>query len=385
MAVFASLYATQPLLPELSRTFAVSPGSSGLSVSFATFGLAFGLLVAGPVSERFGRTRLVHLSLAAATVLGLICALSPSWPLLLTGRTLQGFALAGLPAVGVAYLNEELHHEVAGRAIGLYVGGNAIGGMLGRLLAGVLDDLGGWRLAVGGVAVLAGVCTAVVVWLLPPSRRFVPAPAGFRALVHSGRRVLSDPVLLGLYAVAALLMGAFVAIFNALGFRLEAPPYGLSSTAAGLVFVVYALGSVGSTLAGRLADSLGRRMVVPVSVAVMLIGLALTAVQPLVGVVAALAVMTIGFFAAHGVASGWVASRAAASGRATAQATSAYLFAYYVGSSVGGVLVGHAWSSHGWVGVLLLTGSFVLAALLVSVLLARSTSLLRQGNPSAGG
>ncbi len=385
MAVFASLYATQPLLPELSRTFALTPAASGLSISLTTLGLAVGLLVAGPVSERFGRTRLVHLSLAAATLLGLVCAFSLSWPLLLTGRALQGFALAGLPAVGVAYLTEELHREVAGRAIGLYVGGNAIGGMLGRLLSGVLDDLGGWRLAVGGIAVLSGVCAGVVRWLLPPSRRFVPAPSGFRVLVTRSRRVLTDPVLLGLYALAALLMGAFVAVFNALGFRLEAPPYGLSSTAAGLVFVVYALGSVASALAGRLADRFGRRPVVGVAVAVMLAGLGLTAVRPLVGVVAALAVMTIGFFAAHGVASGWVAARAGAGGRATAQAASAYLVAYYVGSSIGGVVVGRAWSSSGWSGVQLLTGSFVATGLAISLLLSRSTSLMQRGNPPVGG
>lgn len=384
IAVFASLYATQPLLPELSRRFRVSPASSGLSVSLTTLGLALGLLLAGPVSERFGRTRLVHLSLAAATVLGLLCALSPSWSLLLVGRTLQGFALAGLPAVGVAYLNEELQYAVAGRAVGLYIGGNALGGMLGRLVAGVLADLGGWRLAVGGIAVLAGGCAVAVSLLLPRSRRFVPAGAGWRVLARNTWRVLADPVLVGLYALAALLMGGFVGVFNALGFRLEAPPYGLPATAAGLVFLVYALGSVASAASGRLADRYGRRPVVPLAVLAMLTGLALTAVRPLVGVIAALALLTSGFFAAHGVASGWVAARARAGQRSTAQAASAYLFAYYVGSSVGGVVVGRAWTVGGWTGVQLLTGAFVLAALVVSVLLSRSTSLLQRGNPPVG-
>lgn len=336
------------------------------------------------MSERFGRTRLVHLSLGAAALLGLLCALSPTWSLLLAGRTLQGFALAGLPAVGVAYLNEELHREVAGRATGLYIGGNAIGGMLGRLLAGVLDDLGGWRLAVGGIGVLAAGCTVAVLLLLPPSRRFVPGRGGLAVVLVNSRRVLSDPVLVGLYALAALLMGAFVAVFNALGFRLQAPPYALSSAAAGLVFVVYALGSVGSAAAGRLADRFGRRPVVPVAVVVMLVGLLVTAVTPLPGVIAGLAVMTIGFFAAHGVASGWVAARAGAGGRATAQAASSYLFAYYAGSSVGGAVVGRAWSSSGWLGVLALTGALVAGALVVTILLSRSTSLLGRGNPAVG-
>ena len=369
VAVFALLYSTQPLLPELSRRFTVSPAAASLSVGLTTLTLAVGLLVAGPLSERYGRTRLVTASLVAATVLGLGCALAPSWPLLLAGRAGQGLALAGLPAVAVAYLGEELHPSIAGRATGLYVGGNAIGGMAGRLLAGGLDDLGGWRVAVGGIAVLAAGCTVAVLRLLPASRRFVPAPAGLGTVLRSARRALSDPVLLGLDLLAALLMGAFVSVFNALGFRLEQPPYGLTAAAASLVFGVYALGSVASTVAGRLAEQYGRPLVVPVCAAVMLAGLLGTAVSSLVGVVAALAVMTVGFFGAHGVASGWVVARARLGGRPTAPAASTYLFAYYVGASVAGTAAGHAWSSGGWPGVLALTGTLVLAGCLVTLLL----------------
>lgn len=384
VAVFALLYAPQPLLPELSEEFAVTPAVATLSVGLTTLTLAVGLLVAGPLSERFGRTRLVHVSLAAASALGLLCALAPSWEVLLLGRSLQGFALAGLPAVGVAYLNEELPAQVAGSATGLYVGGNAIGGMAGRLISGALDDLGGWRVALGGIAALGGLCAVAVVVLLPRSRRFVPTAPGLRSLGRNTLGVLTDPVLLGLYALAALLMGAFVAVFNVVGFRLEAPPYSLSTGLAGLVFLVYALGSVASTLAGRTADRVGRRAVVPVAVAVMLVGITLTLLAPLAGLVLGLAVMTMGFFGAHGVASGWVAARAGRGGRATAQAASTYLFCYYVGSSVGGSLAGRAWSSSGWGGVVVMTASLVAAALLITLLLARSTSLLDRGNPPVG-
>lgn len=384
VAVFALLYCTQPLLPDLSADFHVSPAAATLSVSLATLTLAIGLLVAGPFSERFGRTRLVHASLAAATVLGVLCALAPTWQLLLTGRALQGFALAGLPAVGVAYLSEELHPDAAGQATGMYVGGNAIGGMSGRLLSGALDDLGGWRLAVGGVAAMGLVCAVAVAVLLPPSRRFVAGRPGMRVVARNTRGVLADPVLLGLYAFGALIMGAFVGVFNALGFRLQAPPYTLSAATAGLVYLVYAPGSVASTLAGRAADRIGRWRVVPIGTGIMLAGILLTAVAPLGGVVAGLAVMTVGFFTAHGVTSGWVAARAVAGRRATAQAASTYLFAYYAGSSIGGGLAGRAWSSRGWSGVVLLTGGFVLAAGVVSVLLARSSSPLVRGNPPVG-
>ncbi|WP_298801160.1 MFS transporter [uncultured Pseudokineococcus sp.] len=385
LVTFALLYAPQPLLPLLAEDVGVSAGASTLAVSAATAGLAVGLLVAAPLSERVGRTRLVHTSLLASAVLGLAWALVPSWPALVALRALQGLALSGLPAVAVAYLREEVHPSAAGWATGLYVGGNAVGGMVGRLVAAGLAELGGWRLAASATAVLALAATVAVRRLLPASRRFVPAPAGLRQLARRTRGVLTDLALLALYALAFLLMGAFVAVYNAMGFRLAAAPYGLGPGLAGLVFLVYALGSVSSTTAGRLADAVGRRGVVPVAVLVVLVGAASTLAQPLWAVVAGLAVLTAGFFAAHGVASGWVAARAGAGGRATAQAASAYLVAYYAGSSVGGTLAGAAWGAARWPGVVVLVTASTAAALVVALLLRRTRSLLPPGPAAVGG
>src|SRR4051794_32526545 len=152
VAVFAMLYETQVLLPELARSFGVSSAAATLSVSCATAGLAVGLLVLGPLSDRRGRPAILPPGLVAATVLAALLIVVPTWPLLLGLRVLQGFALAGLPAVGVAYLREGLDASVSARAIGLFVSGNAIGGLTGRLLGGLLVDLGGWRAAMAGIA-----------------------------------------------------------------------------------------------------------------------------------------------------------------------------------------------------------------------------------------
>ncbi|MGY1636105.1 MFS transporter [Geodermatophilus sp. SYSU D00742] len=378
VAVFAMLYLPQVLLLELTRVFGVSPASSTLAVSVATAGLAAGLLVLGPVSDRRGRTALLHAGLAASALLAALVAVAPSWPVLLVLRALQGFALASLPAVAAAYLREELHASVGARAIGLFVSGNAIGGLTGRLLGGVLVDLGGWRTATGGIALLGMGCAVAVRVLLPPSRGFVRVPREVPVLRQLVAGV-TDPVLLGLYGCAALLMGAFVAVYNAATFRLESPPYGLAPGVAGLVFLAYLLGSVSSAVGGELAGRFGRRPVVPVAVAVMAGGVVLTLAAPLGLFVAGLCVLTVGFFAAHGVASGWVAVRAASGGRAVGQAASLYSFWYYVGSSVGGTLAGLAWDRAGWPAVVLLTGGLTLAALVLSLVLGRSTSLLPDG------
>jgi YNFM family putative membrane transporter len=365
LATFALLYSTQPLLPQLVDAFHVSPSQSAFSVSFATFGLGLALLIAGPASEVLGRTNLMRWSVAATSVFALLSAFAPTWHLLLALRGLQGIAMAGLPAVAMAYLREEVHQDSHARASGLYIAGTAVGGMAGRLIAGGLSDVGGWRFATAGIAVVGVLCAAVVWLLLPASRNFHPSAAR----PHDLFRVLRDPALLALYGIAATAVGAFVAVYNGAVFRLSGSPYELSAGAAGLVFCVYLLGSAGSATAGTLADRYGRRAVVPIGCLITLAGVAITLAAPLPLIVLGLAVMTAGFFAVHGVASGWVPARAHASGVGTGQASSMYLFSFYLGSSVFGGLAGTAWSRAEWTGVAAEAGALFVVTLILAILL----------------
>src|SRR5690606_32853345 len=113
-----------------------------------------------------------------------------------------------------------------------------------------------------------------------------------------------------LFASAFLLMGSFVTLYNYAGFRLALPPFGLSHAAISSIFIVYLLGSVSSAWAGGLSQRLGRRRVYWVLVLVLALGIALTALPSTIGVIAGLAIATIGYFAAHGIASAWVTRRA---------------------------------------------------------------------------
>jgi MFS transporter, YNFM family, putative membrane transport protein len=375
VATFALIYSTQALLPEFPRAFFVSAAQSTLSVSLTTIGLGVALLVAGPVSEVVGRTRLIHLSLAASAVVAVACAVAPTWEVLLALRLLQGVTLAGLPAVATAYLREELHPGTHARAAGVYIGGTAIGGMTGRLVTGLVADVAGWRWALAAIAVVGLGCVVVVRLLLPASRHFVAVPARVGRLAAMTRRALRDPALLSLYAIGACSVGAFVAVFNALGFRLTSAPFDLGLGTAGLVFLVYPIGTLGSMVAGRLADRFSRRGVVPVGCLVFLAGVLLTLPASLPLVVLGLDVLTAGFFAVHGVASGWVATRAHAGGVAAGQAASLYLFAYYLGSSVFGSLTGRAWTVGAWPAVVLLASALVVVTGGLALWLRRTPSL----------
>ena len=148
----------------------------------------------------------------------------------------------------------------------------------------------------------------------------------------------------------ARLLGAFVAVYNYLTFRLELPPYSLPVGVASLVFLAYLAGTAASRIAGGLATRRGRRGVLLVSVGVMGVGALVTLHPSLVLVVVGLVVLTAGFFGVHGVASGW-AGALPEHGRS--QATSLYTFWYYAGSSLFGYLGGFAWTAMGWPGVVL--------------------------------
>lgn len=369
MATFSLLYATQALLPQLVVAFAVTPSQASLTVSVATGALALAVLPLATLSESFGRRRTMVTSLVVASSVGLLLPLAQSFPMLLVLRAVQGAALAGLPATAMAYLGEEMSTRALGGAMGLYIAGNSLGGMTGRLLSGLVADAAGWRIGMLADASLAVVCTGLIGWLLPVSRRFTPQPLALRPLLGGVRAAFADPGLRAMYAVAALLMGCFVGVYNFLGFRLIASPFSVAPALVALIFVAYAVGSASSPLAGRLTNRWGRPAVLAASIGVVVLGLTLLAASSLWLVLPGLVLLTAGFFAAHSTASGWVAARA--SEQARAQASGLYLLAYYGGSSVGGWLAGPAFTAAGWGGLTVLVGLFVALALVATVRAAR--------------
>jgi MFS transporter, YNFM family, putative membrane transport protein len=368
-ATFSLLYCVQPLLPEFTKSFGVTPAVSALAVSVSTAALAIAIFIAGFVSESWSRHRLMTLSLLGSSVMTLAAALLPDWHSLLIVRALAGFALGGVPAVAMAYLAEEVHPEGLGLAMGLYVGGTAIGGMAGRVISGILADFFGWRVAIGGIGVLGLLATLAFRALLPPSRRFRPRRGvGF----HHHRRSLAGHLRHGglpfLFLMGFVLMGSFVTLYNYVGYRLIGAPFRLSQTEIGAIFTVYLTGVVASPWSGKMADAFGRGRVLIASLLLMMLGIALTLSFSLPVIVAGIACLTFGFFAGHAVASGWVGRLAA---QAKGQAAALYLLAYYIGSSLIGSYGGHFWTGYGWPGVAGLIGVLLLIGLGSAIYLNR--------------
>jgi MFS transporter, YNFM family, putative membrane transport protein len=360
LATFALLYSTQALLPEISRDLHADPGLASWTVSGATIGLALAVLPLAALSERFGRRRMLTVSMSVAVALALAVPFAPDLGTLIALRTLQGAAIAGVPASAMAYLADEVRGRYLVGATGLFVAGNSLGGMSGRILSGWVTEAWGWRAGMAAVAVASLLCAVAFRLLAPRARHFRPSPLNARGLARTVSAHLHNPLLVRLYAIGLLFMVVFGGVYTVIGYRLVAEPFGLSQGLVGSVFVIYLVGAATSATAGRLNARLGRRGLIYAGIVSASSGLLLSLSDNLVAVIAGLTLITAGFFAGHAVASGSV-SHTATEGRA--QASALYQMAYYTGSSLGGALGAAVFAAGGWEATVALTlGAMVLAA-----------------------
>lgn len=367
-ATFALLYCVQPLMPVFSAEFGIDAAAASLSLSLPCLLVAVALLVTGTISEVVGRKPVMVAAVLASAILTIAGALMPSWEGFLLMRALQGLALGGLPAVAMAYLGEEVHPRSLGLAMGLYISGNATGGMSGRVITGLLADHGGWRMALLGMGILGLISALLFLRNLAPSRHFVRREVSIAGLMRNFGHHLADHGLRWLYLEGALLMGAFVTVYNYVGYRLMGPPFNLSQSQLGIIFAVYVVGIASSTFVGNLADKVGRPRLFWITVLMAAAGVGLMALPSLAAIVAGLIVLTFGFFAAHSLASSWVGRRAL---KAKAQASALYLFCYYAGSALMGWVGGHVLEIWGWNGVVALVGGSMGLAFVIGLGLLR--------------
>ncbi|MFE2260238.1 MFS transporter [Streptomyces griseosporeus] len=347
VATFALLYSTQALLPLISADLGVAAGEASWTVAAATGGLALFVLPMSALSERFGRRTVMTASLAVAVAVGLLVPFAPSLGALVALRAVQGAALAGLPASATAYLAEEVTPRALVTAIGLFVAGNSVGGMSGRVITGWVAQEWGWRAAVAVVGLVAVGCAVAFRVLLPAPRHFRAGSLRPRVLVGTVREHLANPLLRRLYAIGALFMTVFGGVYTVIGYRLTEAPFGLPQGVVGSIFLVYLVGTVSASAAGRLVGRLGRRGALYLAGGTTAAGLLLSLAGSLVPVLLGLVLITAGFFAGHAVASSAV-SKTATRGRA--QASALYQSAYYIGSSVGSTVGAMAFHAGGWSG-----------------------------------
>lgn len=369
-AIFSSLYCVQPMMPFLAKFFHTTPTHSSFPLSFSTVALALGLLFTGLISDRFGRKKIMVISLFSTSILLLVSSFLPYWEIFLTTRMLIGLAVSGVASVAMTYIGEEIADKDVGFAMGLYISGTAIGGMGGRLIAGVLLDFISWQTATMIIGLLNLVIALVFYIALPASKHFKPYPINFSRFKESFKKNLSDAKLRLLFAEGFILMGCFVTVFNYISYHLLEKPFELSQTWIGLISIAYLSGIYSSPRAASWCRIYGREKVLPIMFLTMILGLWIMLIPSMWTIILGLLIFTFSFFAGHSTSSSWVSVQSL---QYRAVGSSLYLFCYYVGSSLLGSSGGLVWESFGWLGLTISITCVLLLGFLIALHLRKLT------------
>ncbi|NEX23552.1 MFS transporter [Thiorhodococcus mannitoliphagus] len=345
---FINLYTPQPLLPLFSQTWGVSPVDASLSVSLTTLTLSLSLLVYGPLSDAIGRRGIMLVTMTLTTLCSLAMALAPDFATLLALRTLQGLFIGGLLAVAMAYMGDEFERKAMILAIGLYISGNSLGGISGRLMSGAVASSCGWEASFLVTGCLSLVILIVFAWMLPPSRHFTSKPLRLAGLVKDLAGHARSPIIVVACLVGGLNFLVFINLYSYITYLLSAPPYNLSPAALGLLFLTYLSGTLTAGFSGRIVGGRSQPLAMVFGMLILMGGTLLTLTPRLEVIIAGMLINAVGFFFTHTQAAGWVNRNAR---QARASATSLYLMSYYGGASIGSFFLGPFWHWAGWLGV----------------------------------
>lgn len=345
LSVFAQLYLFQPMLSELQASFGVSLATGSLAVSASTIGMATGLFLFAFKADTFKRERLMSLSLILSALLTITSAFMSHFVLLLLLNFLKGIALSGVSAVALAYLSDEIEPGKIGLAISLYLSGNTIGGMTGRVAGSLLAGWGGWQQAVWVIGITSLLLGYLFYWKIPASSQVSQNSISIREKLQQMKDLLSKRLFIGMYLIAALAMGVFVSVYNYISIQLESPRYGLPHQMIAMIFVMYLTGVAGSIIVGKLSDKYRPERLLRYSLILLGAGLSMLLIPRLWALIAGLGILTFAFFSTHTIASRIVSVNAS---RSKSSATSIYWLSYYAGSSIIGSLTGIILTRFGW-------------------------------------
>ncbi len=250
------LFATQAILPSLTRAYGVTPAAMGFAVNASTMGMAVAGLVVALFSRRIDRRLGILISLAVLAIPTALLAVAPDLTTFTSLRVAQGLCMASAFTLTLAYLGEECSAADAGGAFAAYITGNVASNLIGRLIsAAVADHLG-----------LA--CEFLLLCRAQPCRR--------RARLLHGRTRRSDGAhrsncavafcrlarasaqspLRAAFGIGFCILFAFIGTFTYVNFVLVRPPLSLGPMELGLVYVVFLPSVVTTPLAGRVVASL---------------------------------------------------------------------------------------------------------------------------------
>ncbi|MDH2403980.1 MFS transporter [Bradyrhizobium sp. SSUT18] len=338
------LFATQAILPSLTRHYGVTPAAMSFAVNASTFGMAVAGLVVGFFSPQINRRTGILLSLALLAIPTSLLASAPNLAVFTALRIAQGACMASAFALTLAYLGEQCSAMDAGGAFAAYITGNVASNLVGRLIsAAVADGLGlAWNFYVFAALNLAGAALVYfTIQRVQPMRAMMPAASPLSATIAHW----SNPRLRAAFGIGFCILFAFIGTFTFVNFVLVRPPLSLGMMDLGLVYFIFLPSVVTTLLAGRVASRFGARTTIWGALAVAGIGLPLMLAPHLGGVLTGMALVGVGTFFAQAAATAFV-GQTAADNRGVASGT--YLACYFCGGLVGTAVLGRLFDSFGW-------------------------------------
>ena len=336
--VMADNWVVAPLLPSIARTMGVEPARAGILI--AAYMLPFGLfqLLYGPLADRFGKLRVVGISLVFFTVATGLTAFGVGLSDLTLYRALTGIFAAATMPVSLALIGDLVPMKQRQQAIASFMGIAFLGQATSMTIGGTIAAVTSWRGVFMVYAVIAAVITVV---LLVTARSFAGELHGDpnSQFVRPYLRLLGHWPSLRTYLVVFFEGVLVLGSFSYLG-AFAARSLGLGTLQIGLLMAVFGVGVIAASRASaRLAERIGRYRLVAV-------GLGLAAAADLVVafggarlalVALGVLLLGLGFMFAH---SSLLTTATQFAEKARGTAMSLVAFSFMVGGAIGTALGG---------------------------------------------
>jgi MFS transporter, YNFM family, putative membrane transport protein len=338
------LFATQAILPSLTRHYGVSPAAMGFAVNASTMGMAIAGLVVGLFSPHIDRRLGILVSLVLLAVPTTLLASAPDLTVFTILRVGQGLCMASAFALTLAYLGEQCSAMDAGGAFAAYITGNVASNLVGRLISAAVADTFGLASNFYFFALL-NLAGAVLVYFTIQRAQPMHAMAATQSPLAATIAHWRSPQLRSAFAIGFCILFAFIGTFTFVNFVLVRPPLALSMMDLGFVYFVFAPSVVTTLFAGKAVARFGTRPSIWVALAVAAIGLPLMLSSHLVEVLTGMVLVGVGTFFAQACATGFV-GQAAHDNRGVASGT--YLACYFLGGLVGSAVLGQLFDRFDW-------------------------------------
>lgn len=262
-----------PSLPLLTRALGADPGTGQLTLSVFLAGFAIGMLVYGPLSDRFGRRPMILAGTALFLAASVACALAPTIEALIAFRFVQALGACCGPVLGRAVVRDVYGPDRAAKVLA-YVGvAMAVAPAIGPIIGGQLTVLFGWRTNFWALAVFGALILAITWAILRETNAHRdPSATQLGQLIRNYGMLLRHRAYLGYVLSTALIFGGIFSFISGSSFVLV-DGLGLSPAVYGLCFSAIVVGfMLGSFLAGRLTLRLGIDRMIRIGTTVATIG-----------------------------------------------------------------------------------------------------------------